>query len=380
MASARNLVGLIFIPASLSLMMACGTPRPPLPPSLELPKPVTDLRGARKGDTVSLVWTVPAKTTDGTNLHHLGPALVCRSLQVAINRCDPVGTLQPADLPSPQPVQRKNPSQNKIAKDKKPPTTLVEATFNDNLPEMLEEKNPTGFITYAIETQNSNLRSAGLSNQIQIPLAPVLPPPTDLHAKLTADGIVLAWTGILPATQVPGLSYVYRVYRRDKSSKTASIAGELPVSISAQPQFLDSGFQWQKTYDYWIAVVTMAGQSDKNLLLVEGKNSPPQTVSANDTFAPAAPVGLQAVASGVGQKPFVDLTWAPNTEPDLAGYNVYRREGNGDWNKLNDQPLKTPTYRDSTVLTPKTYSFSVSAVDARGNESPRSEEAAETLP
>jgi fibronectin type 3 domain-containing protein len=86
------------------------------------------------------------------------------------------------------------------------------------------------------------------------------------------------------------------------------------------------------------------------------------------------------VASGVGQKPFVDLTWAPNTEPDLAGYNVYRRESNGAPNKVNDQPVKTPTYRDSAVVTPKTYSFAVSAVDARGNESPRSDEATETLP
>ena len=380
MASARNLAGLIAIPASLSLMMACGTPRPPLPPSLELPKPVTDLRGARQGDTVSLVWTVPAKTTDGTNLHHLGPTLICRSLQVAINRCDPVGTLQPSDLPSPQPVQPKKASQNNTAKDKKNPTTLVEATFNDNLPAVVEEKDPLGFITYAIETQNSNLHSAGLSNQIQIPLAPVLPPPTDLQAKVTADGVLLTWTGILPATQVAGISYVYRIYRREKSSKTPSIAGELPVSIAAQPQFLDSGFQWQKTYDFWIAVLTISGQYGKNVLQVEGKNSLPQTVFANDTFAPAPPVGLQAVASGVGQKPFVDLTWAPNTEPDLAGYNVYRRESNGSPNKLNDQPVQTPTYRDSAVVTPKTYSFSVSAVDARGNESPRSDEATETLP
>ncbi len=34
--------------------------------------------------------------------------------------------------------------------------------------------------------------------------------------------------------------------------------------------------------------------------------------------------------SSVGQKPFVDLTWAPNMESDLAGYNVFRTVDGGE--------------------------------------------------
>jgi hypothetical protein len=257
---------------------------------------------------------------------------------------------------------------------------VVTATFTDPLSQVLEQKDPAGFVTYAVESQNLNLRSAGLSNQIQIPLAPTLPPPGGLEAQLTSEGVVLTWEGELPTHQDPGVSYLYRVYRREKASKAVSLAGEVAVSIAAQPRFLDNGFEWQKTYEYWVAVTSVVSRSLKAVLQVEGENSPVVTIFANDTYPPAAPVGLQAVASGVGQKPFIDLAWAPNTEPDLAGYNVYGREGDGAWNKMNDRPLTTPTFRDSRVISGKTYSYAISAIDPRGNESPRSEETTETIP
>jgi hypothetical protein len=42
--------------------------------------------------------------------------------------------------------------------------------------------------------------------------------------------------------------------------------------------------------------------------------------------------------------------------------------------------VKTPAYRDEAVASGKRYRYSVSAVDTRGNESARSEEAGETVP
>jgi fibronectin type 3 domain-containing protein len=89
---------------------------------------------------------------------------------------------------------------------------------------------------------------------------------------------------------------------------------------------------------------------------------------------------VQAVASGVGQPAFVDLTWAPNTEPHLAGYNVYRREEGQQPAKINDELVKTPTFRDCGVASGHKYFYSVTAVDLRGNESPRSSEASESVP
>ena len=84
--------------------------------------------------------------------------------------------------------------------------------------------------------------------------------------------------------------------------------------------------------------------------------------------------------SGPGQAPFIDLLWAPVTDADLAGYNVYRRENEARAAKINGDLVKTPAFRDTAVTPGKSYAYSVSAVDERGNESPRSEEASETVP
>ena len=97
-------------------------------------------------------------------------------------------------------------------------------------------------------------------------------------------------------------------------------------------------------------------------------------------FPPATPSGLQAVFSGPGQKPFIDLIWAPNTDPDLAGYNVYRHVPGTQPAKINAELIKAPAFRDSTVIPGNQYSYSVSAVDVGGNESPHSEEASEGVP
>ena len=70
---------------------------------------------------------------------------------------------------------------------------------------------------------------------------------------------------------------------------------------------------------------------------IEGDDTPPVRVIAHDVFPPSVPAGLQAAYSGEGQKPFIDLIWAPVTNADLAGYNVYRSETDGAAIKLNSE-------------------------------------------
>jgi fibronectin type 3 domain-containing protein len=113
---------------------------------------------------------------------------------------------------------------------------------------------------------------------------------------------------------------------------------------------------------------------------IEGDDSPVVRVVAHDVFPPSVPAGLQAAYSGEGQKPFIDLIWAPVASADLAGYNIYRSEADGAPVKLNSELVKTPSYRDSAVSSGKTYTYSVSAADVRGNESARSDQASETVP
>jgi len=47
---------------------------------------------------------------------------------------------------------------------------------------------------------------------------------------------------------------------------------------------------------------------------------------------------------------------------------------------MNRELVNTPAFRDTDVASGKTYTYSVSAVDVRGNESAPSEEASEAVP
>ena len=359
--------GKFIAPTALCLLLAsCAQTGPPLPPSLELPKPPTDLHASRKGDHVTLTWSEPTHTTDRQSVRYLGPTLVCRSLELEITTCGNFATMLPAPSSLPATPQKSG-----------LPRPAPE-TYTDTLPPAMQQQDPSTEVTYAVEALNRNARGAGLSNRVHVPAVVTLPPPGDLAAELTGDGVVLTWTrqGEL---QNPGTQHRYRIYRRDESSGKDAVAGEIPLGESGPAHFTDSTFEWEKTYLYRIAAVSIVKRPDSEVQ-VEGDDTPPVRVIAHDVFPPSVPAGLQAAYSGEGQTPFIDLIWAPVTNADLAGYNVYRNDGNGPAVKLNSELVKSPSYRDSAVASGKTYTYLVSAVDVRGNESQRSEATSESVP
>jgi hypothetical protein len=377
----QDLSRYILSPTALCLLLAgCAQTGPPLPPSLELPKPPTDLRATRKDNRVTLTWSEPTLTTDRKSVRYIGPTLVCRSLDPELATCGtPVATL-PAPAPSAAPKKSSRSAQKSAA---------TPQTFTDALPASMEHQDPSAELTYAVEVLNRNARSGGLSNRVHVSAIVTLPPPTDLSAQLTGDGTVLTWTSAgesRDAASSPAVQHRYRVYRRDESSRKDAIAGEVPVPSERGPvHFTDSTFEWEKTYLYRVTTVSIVKHPDSNSeVQVEGDDTPPVRIIAHDVFPPSVPAGLQAAYSGEGQKPFIDLIWAPVTNADLAGYNVFRSETNGAEVKmavkLNAELVKSPSYRDFAVASGKTYTYSVSAVDVRGNESQRSEPTSEPVP
>ena len=281
------------------------------------------------------------------------------------------------DLLPQKPAVPALPSRRRARKSQLP--APPQETYTDQLSPSLELRSPTSNFSYAVSVLNSYGRSAGLSNQVQVPAAPTLPPPANLTAHLSASGAELTWNAVPVSPNVPAIKYEYRIYRRDVATSHDVVAGEVPVSSDPQPSFLDTGFEWEKTYDYRVTVVTVVNRPE-GPEQVEGDDSSSVRVVARDVFPPATPTGLQAVFSGPGQKPFIDLIWAGNSESDLAGYNVYRRDAGSEPVKINSELVKTPAFRDTNVFPGHEYSYSISAVDARGNESSRSEEEVETVP
>jgi len=355
-------VGLIAVAG----LAGCGTPGAPQLPSLQLARPVEDLTATRVGNRVELDWTLPRKNTDRTLVKHIPQIRICRQEGVTLMSTCTVVAEVPTSRPQRQPQE----------KGQLPPE-VVRIQYMDVLPPNFGMDNPTGFVTYAVELMNSKGRSAGLSNQVAVPMAPVLAAPTELTAEVSGEGVTISWGGSAPGPTPEGVTYRYEVERKPVSSPAYIVVGHaLP---SARGSFLDKTFAWEQQYEYRITTQTQVQVRGRSASVV-GDSSKPVEVFTRDIYPPSRPVGLQAVFSSVGQRPFVDLTWAPNLENDLAGYNVFRRSEGGTWERLNQQLVQVPSFRDEKVKASGKYIYCVSAVDLRGNESPRSAEASETVP
>ena len=354
------LLGCILSTVGLS---GCGTPGAPQLPPLQLARPVEDLTASRKGNRVTLDWTLPRKNTDRTLVKNIPETRICRHDGNALmSGCTPVGT-----------VTNTKPQETK--KGEMPPA--VRMKYVDTLPLQLGEQSPAGFVRYAVEVMNTRERSAGLSNQVLIPVAPTIAPPEHITVKVEADGVLITWTDATVPAAPPGLTYRYRIERSPAGANAyIAVADVEPV---AEGFYLDKTFAWETKYDYRITSVSEVHGQGLNMA-VEGDDSAAVAAFTRDIYPPADPSGLQAVFSSVGQKPFVDLTWAPNLDSDLAGYNVFRSLDASAPVKLNQQLVPVPSYRDENVVAGKTYRYSVSAVDLRGNESGRSGETTETVP
>ena len=357
----RTLTAFALLAVAL-LLVGCGTPGAPLPPTLDLPQPPSDLKATRKGDRVTLTWTVPQQTTDKALAKHLGTTRVCRSQQRVMSECEAVGQLPPGQV-----------------------LAGKQATFTDALPRDLQQQNPTGSASYAVEVQNARGRSGGLSNQVPVPLAPTFPAPA-VRAIVTANGPEVLWrpTGCLAQAQV---SCVYRVRRRQSEEapeKEVAIGdvedrGQFAGNVDYELKFTDSLAEWEHTYVYRVTPITRVPQAG-GTIEVEGDDSQPVELRAHDVFPPATPTGVQAVYSGLAEQKFIDLTWAPNTDNDLAGYYVYRHEQGAAPVKISSDMVKTPAFRDGNIQPGHTYYYSVTAIDLRGNESQRSAETSESVP
>ncbi|MGB6742011.1 MAG: fibronectin type III domain-containing protein, partial [Terracidiphilus sp.] len=153
-----------------------------------------------------------------------------------------------------------------------------------------------------------------------------------------------------------------------------------------QGRALDRDIRFGETYEYRVQRVASVSADGQKLELA-GPLSPPLRIDAVNIFPPAVPTGLAAVAAGGenGAGSAIDLSWTPDTEADLAGYIVYRREqaaaGEGAWQRISpSQPVAGPGFHDAGVQPGHTYDYAVSAIDEEGHESARSAEAQETVP
>src|SRR6185295_4484132 len=106
---------------------------------------------------------------------------------------------------------------------------------------------------------------------------------------------------------------------------------------------------------------------------VESLNSNSIQLAPIDTYAPAAP-DRPSVGVSPGK---LSIFWVANSEPDLAGYHLYRATDpnlpKDKWTKLTPTLYTKTTFADENVEGGKTYYYYIVAADAAGNLSPPSE-------
>ena len=90
-------------------------------------------------------------------------------------------------------------------------------------------------------------------------------------------------------------------------------------------------------------------------------------------------LAILAIA-GIAQAATVQVTWNPNTEPDLAGYKLYHGTASGQYGEPVDVGNVTGHVMEITPQHGAIYYFALTAYDTSGNESGYSDEATCFIP
>ena len=366
----------------------CASPGHPSAPSLQIPRPASNLSATRQGDQVHLRWTTPSRTTDNVVLKAPITADICRTLVTSPARGTPSGAVPCATVQSV--VVRSGPS---------------EAT--DQLPPQLAT-GPHGLLAYRVQLRGSLGKTEGPSLAAFAASGPPPPAIEDLRLTDTKDGALLQWTPhpaesqaieltrelvstATPATPAPARTANPFRTRPGATEPTNPGVTHLSAGLGDSGGALDRSAELGATYRYTAErVLTLV--LDTHTLELRSAPSPAVPLTLRDIFPPAAPTALVATP-GPGS---IDLSWDPATEQRVAGYRVYRADAGAgvnppgaaegaaaapqQWTRLTQDLLTAPAYRDLSGASGHSYRYRVTAVGSSGNESQPSNEVAESAP
>jgi len=230
---------------------------------------------------------------------------------------------------------------------------------------------------YAVRMFNSAGQAADFSNYATIePLLNLALPPGRLTAKQFETQIEITWdppAGNINETS-PANVAGYNIYRSQGGAFTKINAEPL-----REPRFIDRAFQFGVNYQYVVRSLSFKPGSASLSESIESDASKPLDHTPKDTFPPAPPKPITIASINS----VVSLFWPLSAEPDVVGYNIYRTEEEiappDKWVKINLELYKNASFRDDHVQVGKKYFYQITAVDAYGNESARSETVGETV-
>lgn len=306
-----------------------------MPPSLNIPERITDLKARQRGEQIVIEFTLPSLTTDGVALRRL------RAVELRAGR-PPEGDFDIhrwAAQAQVVPVGAFEPGPAKAVLGARPWVG--------------------GELILGVRAAGPKGRFSDWSNLVAVPVVSPLETPRDLRAEAVPEGVRLSWSA---AAQ---LQVRFRIYRRGPDQQDAE-----PIGESDRTEFVDRSTVFGRTFEYRVEAFRETGGPE-----AASELSDAVSITPVDRFPPATPRGLRAVAGLRG----VELAWEPNAEPDLRGYRVWRAGEGEALARLSDL-LELPSYSDRSTESGKRYRYAVSAVDADGNESAPSDIVEVTAP
>lgn len=205
---------------------------------------------------------------------------------------------------------------------------------------------------YAVRSVSGDVESA-LPEPVLAALNPGAnqTPPSQVTALNTAPGDTVITVSFTPPADA--LCYTLERKRGNGIYQTIPAEGEYLCATSYLDRELDNGVFYQYR-------ITPVGYD-----LIQG--IPAESASTMPVNGPPAPpIGLSALPSKYGRS--WTLAWNPQTESDLAGYNVYQASSGGQFAKVNSAPLTVQSKTVALVQSGLTL-WRITSVDKGGLES-----------
>ena len=410
------------------LCAACGVRGDPLPPRLIVPAPVADLSAERFGDKVYVQFTIPSDTSggapaadldrvelyaltarpsdDGTDVAFddwIDAATLVATLELAPPDDAAGGAAADAAAGGGTAARARLPARGErvtVVEELAPGALEPTAMDEDDVPEAtragaggplagpllgppLPRPPARTYVALAISGRGRESRP---SREGSVPLGPAPEPPVRARVTYDAEHLSLAWspaaTARLPvqrtevaaelpsrAVPPPRAATRYEVY--DAAAPADAGSAPVPRPLHAAPL---AGTSYREAGPVLGVERCFVVRAVDEIDGMDVRSAPSEAACRElvDTFPPAAPAGLAAVAAAGA----VNLVWTPNAEDDVAGYLVLRGRGPGaTLGPLTATPVAATTYRDATVEAGVSYEYAVQAVDdaVPPNVSPPSE-------
>ncbi len=275
----------------------CGVKTEPLPPQQVVPKQINDLRYELSEKGVTLNWSYPVETVNGTDLEEIATFSLYRAVVPLDKYCET------CPIPFGLPIE----ITGGVIPDSGRKTGQYESTL----------LRPGHIFFFKVRSGTGAWSQSGDSNIISFTWHTPPKAPKGLVSQPGDSKISLSWQPVTQLIDETGLDVPvkYQVYRSRGGGDFAPLG-----ALVAGTNFVDTKVVNGKKYFYKVQAVSIHKKSQ-----VTGGKTEAVAAVAVDKTPPAPPLGVNAVRTASGIK----IIWEESAEKDLKGYRIYRRSALG---------------------------------------------------